>query len=117
MRRIKRWRSRRRSAAMARASASPVRRLRRRPQPGAVPLGGVQVVSRPVAEVVVEGPTVSDNRAVVLQFVQPALAGMMDGSVSTLAPLFATALATRDAHTTFLVGLAAAVGAGISMAF
>jgi hypothetical protein len=42
---------------------------------------------------------------------------MMDGSVSTLAPLFATALATRDAHTAFLVGVAAAVGAGISMAF
>jgi VIT1/CCC1 family predicted Fe2+/Mn2+ transporter len=53
----------------------------------------------------------------VLQVVQPALAGMMDGSVSTLAPLFATALATRDAHTAFLVGVAAAVGAGISMAF
>ena len=59
----------------------------------------------------------NDNREVVLQFVQPALAGMMDGSVSTLAPLFATALATGNAHTTFLVGLAAAVGAGISMAF
>src|ERR687886_3081772 len=59
----------------------------------------------------------NDDRRVVLQVVQPALAGMMDGSVSTLAPLFATALATRDAHTTFLVGLAAAVGAGISMAF
>ena len=53
----------------------------------------------------------------VLRVVQPALAGMMDGSVSTLAPLFATALATRDAHTAFLVGLAAALGAGISMAF
>ena len=53
----------------------------------------------------------------VLQVIQPALAGMMDGSVSTLAPLFATALATRDSHTAFLVGLAAAVGAGISMAF
>jgi VIT1/CCC1 family predicted Fe2+/Mn2+ transporter len=53
----------------------------------------------------------------VLRIVQPALAGMMDGSVSTLAPLFATALATRDSHTAFLVGVAAAVGAGISMAF
>jgi hypothetical protein len=53
----------------------------------------------------------------VLRFVQPALAGMMDGSVSTLAPLFATALATRNNHTTLLVGLAAALGAGISMAF
>ena len=59
----------------------------------------------------------ADSRDTVLRVVQPALAGMMDGSVSTLAPLFATALATRDAHTTFLVGFAAAVGAGISMAF
>ena len=59
----------------------------------------------------------TDDQQRVLKVVQPALAGMMDGSVSTLAPLFATALATRDAHTTFLVGLAAAVGAGISMAF
>src|SRR3978361_1244401 len=58
-----------------------------------------------------------DNHQQVLQVVQPALAGMMDGSVSTLAPLFATALATRDSHTAFLVGVAAAVGAGISMAF
>jgi len=57
------------------------------------------------------------SRQVILQIVQPALAGFMDGSVSTLAPLFATALATRDPHTTFLVGLAAALGAGISMAF
>jgi hypothetical protein len=57
------------------------------------------------------------SRQVILQIVQPALAGFMDGSVSTLAPLFATALATRDPHTTFLVGVAAAVGADISMAF
>lgn len=53
----------------------------------------------------------------VLQVVQPGLAGLMDGSVSTLAPLFATAFATHNTLTTFLVGLAAAVGAGISMAF
>jgi hypothetical protein len=58
-----------------------------------------------------------DNHRQVLQVVQPALASMMDGSVSTLAPLFATALATRNSHTAFLVGVAAAVGAGISMAF
>jgi hypothetical protein len=58
-----------------------------------------------------------DNNQRVLQVVQPALAGMMDGSVSTLAPLFATALATHNSHTAFLVGVAAAVGAGISMAF
>jgi VIT1/CCC1 family predicted Fe2+/Mn2+ transporter len=49
--------------------------------------------------------------------VQPGLAGLMDGSVSTLAPLFATAFATHHTLTTFLVGMAAAVGAGISMAF
>lgn len=53
----------------------------------------------------------------VLRVVQPGLAGLMDGSVSTLAPLFATAFATQNTHTAFLVGLAAAVGAGISMAF
>jgi hypothetical protein len=58
-----------------------------------------------------------DRQRVVLRVIQPALAGMMDGSVSTLAPLFATALATRNSHTAFLVGVAAAVGAGISMAF
>jgi erythrin-vacuolar iron transport family protein len=53
----------------------------------------------------------------VLKVVQPSLVGLMDGSVSTLAPLFATAFATRDPHITFLVGLAAAVGAAISMGF
>ena len=53
----------------------------------------------------------------VLRVIQPALVGLMDGSVSTLAPLFATAFATRDPGVTFLVGLAAAVGAGISMSF
>jgi erythrin-vacuolar iron transport family protein len=53
----------------------------------------------------------------VLRVIQPGLAGLMDGSVSTLAPLFATAFATQNTLTTFLVGLAAAVGAGISMAF
>lgn len=53
----------------------------------------------------------------VLQIIQPGLAGLMDGSVSTLAPLFAAAFATRDSFKTLLVGLAAAVGAGISMGF
>ena len=53
----------------------------------------------------------------VLKVVQPSLVGLMDGSVSTLAPLFATAFATGDPRITFLVGLAAAVGAAISMAF
>src|SRR5215204_831452 len=53
----------------------------------------------------------------VLRVVQPSLVGLMDGSVSTLAPLFATAFATGSTRVTFLVGLAAAVGAGISMGF
>ena len=57
------------------------------------------------------------RRAFVLQFVQPALAGLMDGSVSTLAPLFAAAFATHQSWDAFRVGLAASVGAGISMAF
>jgi erythrin-vacuolar iron transport family protein len=57
------------------------------------------------------------RRIFVLQIVQPGLAGLMDGSVSTLAPLFAAAFATMDTWQTFLVGLAAAVGAGISMGF
>ncbi len=57
------------------------------------------------------------RRLFVLQIVQPGLAGLMDGSVSTLAPVFAAALATRDSWAAFLVGLAASLGAGISMGF
>jgi rubrerythrin len=57
------------------------------------------------------------HRQFVLTWVQPGLAGLMDGSVSTLAPIFATAFATHNTHTTLLVGLAASVGAGISMGF
>jgi rubrerythrin len=57
------------------------------------------------------------RRLFLLQVVQPGLAGLMDGSVSTLAPLFAAAFATRDSGDTFLVGLAASLGAGISMGF
>ena len=57
------------------------------------------------------------HRMFVLQYVQPGLAGLMDGSVSTLAPLFAAAFATHNTWQTFLVGLAASVGAGISMGF
>ncbi len=59
----------------------------------------------------------SAKRQFVLTWVQPGLAGLMDGSVSTLAPIFATAFATQNTWTTFLVGLAASVGAGISMGF
>lgn len=57
------------------------------------------------------------RRMFVLQVVQPGLAGLMDGSVSTLAPLFAAAFATHDTWQTFLVGMAASIGAGISMGF
>ncbi|HEY4981630.1 MAG TPA: ferritin family protein, partial [Pseudolabrys sp.] len=57
------------------------------------------------------------RRVFVLQFVQPGLVGLMDGSVSTLAPLFAAAFATHHTWETFLVGMAGSVGAGISMGF
>jgi rubrerythrin len=59
----------------------------------------------------------TERRQFILTYVQPGLAGLMDGSVSTLAPIFATAFATHDTRTTLLVGLAAAIGAGISMGF
>ena len=59
----------------------------------------------------------TQRRIFVLQYVQPGLAGLMDGSVSTLAPLFAAAFATHNNGQTFLVGLAASIGAGISMGF
>jgi rubrerythrin len=59
----------------------------------------------------------AERRLFVLQIVQPGLAGLMDGSVSTLAPVFAAALATRNSWDAFLVGLAASAGAGISMGF
>jgi rubrerythrin len=70
-------------------------------------LGTVDVASEAAAR----------HRLFVLQVVQPGLAGLMDGSVSTLAPLFAAAFATQKPWETFLVGLAAALGAGISMGF
>lgn len=59
----------------------------------------------------------AQRRLFVLQIIQPGLAGLMDGSVSTLAPVFAAAFATKSSHDAFLVGLAASIGAGISMAF
>ncbi|WP_331372954.1 iron exporter MbfA [Sinorhizobium chiapasense] len=62
-----------------------------------------------------EGET--SRRQFILTYVQPGLAGLMDGSVSTLAPIFAAAFATQDTWQTFLVGLSASVGAGISMGF
>jgi erythrin-vacuolar iron transport family protein len=59
----------------------------------------------------------TNKRMFLLQYVQPGLAGLMDGSVSTLAPLFAAAFATHTNHQTFLVGFAASIGAGVSMGF
>lgn len=65
----------------------------------------------------VESEQAAAHRQFVLTYVQPGLAGLIDGSISTLAPIFATAFATQDTWTTFLVGVAASVGAGISMGF
>ena len=64
-----------------------------------------------------ESERMTAHRQFVLTWVQPGLAGLMDGSVSTLAPIFAVAFATQNTWTTFLVGLAASIGAGISMGF
>jgi len=64
-----------------------------------------------------EAEAQASHRLFVLQIVQPSLAGLMDGSVSTLAPLFAAAFATQKSWDAFLVGLAASIGAGISMGF
>lgn len=70
-----------------------------------------------VPEHVSETETAAERRQFILTYVQPGLAGLMDGSVSTLAPVFAAAFATQDTWQTFLVGLAASIGAGISMGF
>ncbi len=71
-----------------------------------------------LAELVKAVRTKDDSsRDFLLRVVQPGLAGLMDGSVSTLAPIFATAFATHNSTTAFLVGMASATGAGISMAF
>ncbi len=64
-----------------------------------------------------EEEAAGERRQFILTYVQPGLAGLMDGSVSTLAPIFAAAFATGDTWQTFLVGLSASVGAGISMGF
>lgn len=70
-----------------------------------------------LTEAAVASEDKTKRRMFVLQYVQPGLAGLMDGSVSTLAPLFAAAFATHSNWQTFLVGLAASIGAGISMGF
>jgi erythrin-vacuolar iron transport family protein len=59
----------------------------------------------------------SEEHAFLLQRVQPAMVGLIDGSLSTLAPIFAVALATHQPHYAFYAGLATAIGAGVSMAF
>ena len=83
--------------------------------------GAQKEAASSVAEVVetIKEATSGDeaSRRFLLRIVQPGLAGLMDGSVSTLAPIFATAFATHRPLTAFLVGMAAATGAGISMAF
>src|SRR5438445_565276 len=75
----------------------------------------------PASAAVFDGMRVEElgqrRRLIVLQIVQPGLAGLMDGSVSTLAPVFAAAFATRNSWAAFAVGLAASLGAGISMGF
>lgn len=88
----------------------------------AVAEAGHQALASELEETHLDADTRSDedaaaHRQFILTWVQPGLAGLMDGSVSTLAPIFATAFATHDTWTTFLVGVAASVGAGISMGF
>jgi VIT1/CCC1 family predicted Fe2+/Mn2+ transporter len=63
------------------------------------------------------GADVLEERSFLLQRVQPAMTGLIDGSLSTLAPIFAIALATHRPHDAFIAGLATAIGAGVSMAF
>src|SRR2546422_8850449 len=62
-------------------------------------------------------PAIAGNQSFLLKRIQPALSGLMDGSLSTLAPIFAVVLATHEPVTAFFTGLATAVGAGVSMAF
>jgi hypothetical protein len=73
--------------------------------------------SEPTADLSDESAGELKRKIFVLQIIQPGLAGLMDGSVSTLAPVFAAAFATRSSFYAFLVGLAASLGAGISMGF
>ena len=77
----------------------------------------VELEAAHVGPDVANSEATEEHRQFVLTWVQPGLAGLMDGSVSTLAPIFAAAFATGDTWQTFLVGLSASVGAGISMGF
>jgi rubrerythrin len=106
-------------AAAAKASDASIRQLlgdlaaeEQRHEATAELVGGAQEASGQLTE-----ESHAARRLFVLRFVQPGLAGLMDGSVSTLAPLFAAAFATNNTVETFKVGLAASVGAGISMGF
>ena len=72
---------------------------------------------RELAHQLVNSSSMSDRQAFLLQKVQPAMTGLIDGSLSTLAPIFAVALATHEPHVAFYAGLATAIGAAISMAF
>lgn len=106
-------------AAAARASDAGVRQLLGdlAQEEGKHEATAVLVDSAQQASGQVEEEAHAARRLFVLRFVQPGLAGLMDGSVSTLAPLFAAAFATNNTVETFKVGLAASVGAGISMGF
>ena len=70
-----------------------------------------------LAHRLVNSSRMSDRQVFLLQRVQPAMTGLIDGSLSTLAPIFAVALATKEPHVAFYAGLATAIGAAISMAF
>jgi rubrerythrin len=76
-----------------------------------------QLVEENVPESVAQGEADAERRMFVLRIIQPALAGLMDGSVSTLAPVFAAVFATGNTMDAFKVGMAASLGAGISMGF
>lgn len=77
----------------------------------------VQLGKQHVPPEVAEKEDETEKRQFLLTYVQPGLAGLMDGSISTLAPIFAAAFATGDTWNTFLIGLSASIGAGISMGF
>ncbi len=70
-----------------------------------------------IAHFLINSSQMTDHQVFLLQRVQPAMTGLIDGSLSTLAPIFAVALATHEPHVAFYAGLATAIGAAISMAF
>ena len=107
------------SAAAARATDAEIRKLLgdlARAEAGHEATAG-QLTAQHLGDAVRAKEDLLARRQFILTWVQPGLAGLMDGSVSTLAPIFATAFATHNPWTTFLVGLSASVGAGISMGF